>query len=324
MINYFILILISLVLTYIVRVIAIKKSIMDIPNDRSSHSVPTPRGGGIAIVLTWFLGLSYFFYCDKIDAKLFYALLSGIFLVIISFIDDIKNLSPKLRMTFQIISTVLALYFLGGLQRVDFGFFVFENVYILTPIVFIAIIWFINLFNFLDGIDGHEASEVIFICIAIFLLFSYSVSLILAAACIGFLFMNWQKAKIFMGDVGSTLLGFNVAVLAIYLQNEEVTSIVNILILSSLFWFDATFTLFRRWRNKEKLSEAHKKHAYQRIVQSGFSHQKTVLYSIMINLVLFGLTYFSVMNNEFVLGYLLIGVIFLWLVVKLVDKRKAF
>lgn len=321
---YSIILALSFVLTILVRKIAIKKAIMDIPNDRSSHTVPTPRGGGLAIVLTWFIGITYLFYIKEIDTSLFYALISGIFLVGISFVDDIKSQSPKRRMFFQILSSLLALYFLGGLEKIDFGFFVFENVYILTPIALVAIVWFINLFNFLDGIDGYEASEVIFICVAMFILFSNSAALILAAACLGFLFLNWQKAKIFMGDVGSTLLGFNIIVFTIYFQNTETSSIFNMLILSSVFWFDATYTLVRRYIVKDKLSEAHRKHGYQRIVQSGFSHQKTVLFSILINIAGFVLVYFSVLNEKYVFIFFIIDVLFLFIVMRFVNKRKAF
>jgi len=321
---YIIILLLSIVLTILVRKIAIKKAILDIPNERSSHSVPTPRGGGVAIAVTWFMGISYLFYTDEIDSSLFYALISGVFLVGISFIDDIKSQSPGRRMFFQILSSVLALYFLGGLEKIDLGFYVFENVYILTPIALVAIVWFINLFNFLDGIDGYEASEVIFICVALFFLFSSSAALVLAVACLGFLFLNWQKAKIFMGDVGSTLLGFNIIVFAIYFQNTETTSIFNVLILSSVFWFDATYTLFRRWKVGDTLSEAHKKHGYQRIVQSGFSHQKTVLFSIVINLIGFGLVYVSLLKPEFVLLFFAIDVLLLFLVMDFINKKKTF
>ena len=321
---YLVVLALSFVLTILVRKFAIKKAILDIPNERSSHSVPTPRGGGVAIAVTWFIGITYLFLKDEINPNLFYAFLSGIFLVGISFIDDIKSQSPKRRMFFQLLSSILALYFLGGMQKVDVGFFVFENVYLLTPLALVAMVWFINLFNFLDGIDGYEASEVIFICLALFFLFSSSAALVLAASCLGFLFLNWQKAKIFMGDVGSTLLGFNIIVFAIYFQNTETTSIFNLLILASVFWFDATYTLFRRWKVGDKLSEAHKKHAYQRIVQSGFSHQKTVLFSIAINLIGFGLVYLSILQPEFVLLFFGLDLFLLFLVMSFINKKKSF
>jgi Fuc2NAc and GlcNAc transferase len=321
---FIIVFVLSSILTFLVRKIAIKKSIVDIPNERSSHTIPTPRGGGVAIVISWFIGISYLFYNKEIESNLFYALISGIFLVGVSFVDDIRSLSPKLRFFFQLLSSVLALCFLGGLRQLDAGCFVIENAYILTPIALVGILWFINLFNFLDGIDGYEASEIIFICLALFVLFGDNTALILVLACFGFLLWNWQKAKIFMGDVGSTLLGFNIAVFAIYYQNEGVVSVANIMILSSVFWFDATLTLYRRWRNKEQLSVAHKKHAYQRIVQAGFSHQKTVLCSVLLNLIGFVLVYLSLQYSKYVLAFLFADVLILWVVVKMIDKKKKF
>ena len=271
----------SFILTYVIRYIAQKKSLIDIPNERSSHTIPTPRGGGLAIAITWFVGITYMSYKGYIQNNLYFALISGILLSIISFLDDIYNLKSFPRFIVQCAVAAIALYFIGGLKAIDLGFFIIENLYLLNLIAFIGIIWFINLFNFIDGIDGYAASESVFICVSIFFFVSDNVLLLLAIAVLGFLPWNWDTAKIFMGDIGSTLLGFSICVLFIYFHNTGQFSIVNSLILSSLFWFDATFTLFKRFINKEKLGQAHKKHAYQRIVQSGFSHQKTVLFAIL-------------------------------------------
>lgn len=127
-----------------------------------------------------------------------------------------------------------------------------------------------------------------------------------------------------MGDVGSTLLGYNIAIFAIYYQNTDKSSIIIWLILSSVFWFDATLTLFRRWRNKEKLSQAHKKHAYQRLVQSGWSHQKTVIAAIIINIFLFGMVFITVWNKQLLLPVFFVCILFLYVIVKFIDKKKAF
>ena len=319
-----ILLIVSYAITYFFRKIAIKKSILDLPNERSSHTIPTPRGGGLAIVITWYIGITFFLFCNKISTELYFAFLSGLILVIVSLTDDFINLSPIIRLFAQAASSALALYFLGGLQIIDFGIFKIESIWILTPIAFIAFIWFINLYNFLDGIDGYAALEAIFISISFFL-FTHDFNLIiLAVATLGFLIWNWQPAKIFMGDVGSTLLGFNFVVFAIYFQNSEKLSIIVILILTAVFWFDATLTLFRRWRNNEKLSVAHKKHAYQRIVQAGFSHQKTVFCSLIINVIGLIIVLITYHNILFLLFFFVIYLLFLYTIVKLIDKKKAF
>lgn len=324
MIFLFVIFISSFIITYLVKEFAIKKSIMDIPNDRSSHSVATPRGGGLAIAITWFAGITFLFFTNNIETNLYFALLSGILISIISFIDDIYNLSSTPRLIVQALCAGIALYFVGGLQKLDIGFYIIENKFILTALAFVGIIWFINLFNFIDGIDGYTASETIFVTVAFFILTGENTSLVLAFSALGFLFWNWQKAKIFMGDIGSTLLGFTIIILAIYYQNTNKVNLIYSLILTSVFWFDATHTLFKRFLNKEKLSQPHRKHFYQRIVQSGFSHQKTVLYAMFINLILFSLLYVTTINNKLILISFLINLLLLFIVSKLIDKRKPF
>ena len=316
--------LITLAITWLVRIYAIKKSIVDIPNERSSHTISTPRGGGIAIVLVWMAGLSYLFVKGEIETNLFLALSSGMVLFVISLIDDVIDLKPAIRMAAQSVSVATALYFIGGVQSIDFGFFVFNHVWINTFLAFIGLIWFINLFNFLDGIDGYASAETILISLAFFALFTDYFLLILVFSTLGFLVWNWQSAKIFMGDVGSTVLGFTLGLLALYYSQKYYISIFTLLIPSALFWFDASLTLFRRWRNNEKLSEAHKKHAYQRLVQSGWSHQKVVVYSIGVNLVLFALAYGAFVWPKFVMLFFGVALGLLYGITRWVDGRKAF
>ncbi|MFW5804568.1 MAG: glycosyl transferase, partial [bacterium] len=194
----------AFIFTWIIKKVAIKKAIMDIPNERSSHTIPTPRGGGLAIAITWFAVLIALFLLNKIEDTLFWALMSGFLLVIVGIIDDVKSISPKFRLIVQALSASVALYFLNGFQYFDIGFLVIDAKIILTILAFFGILWFINLFNFLDGIDGYISTEAIFICIAAYLLTRNVVLLFLSTSILGFLIWNWQKAKIFMGDVGST------------------------------------------------------------------------------------------------------------------------
>lgn len=314
----------SFVITGIVKNIAIRKAIMDIPNNRSSHTVPTPRGGGLAVAITWFVGLICFFLQGKLETKLFYALLSGLPLTLIGFADDIFNLKPGIRFLVQFACAALALFFLHGLWTVDCGPWTIDYGLFLTPFAFIAIIWSINLFNFLDGIDGYIGTEIVFIGVSVYLLSGDWTGLLLATATAGFLLWNWPKAKIFMGDVGSTLLGFTVAVLAIYHQNRLSLSIPVWLILTSVFWYDATITLFRRIRNKEKLSVAHRKHAYQRIVQAGLNHQQTTLWELVLNTVGFGFAWLAQTFKSYNLVFLAADVFVLYLVMRWIDQKKPF
>lgn len=298
----------------------IKKLLVATVNERSSHTVPTPHGGGIALSITWFIGLIYLYLINEIEPSLFYALLVGIIISIVSFLDDLFELSAKLRLVIQSIVAILGLYFLGGFDTLTFGLFdisfgLFTNIF-----AFFMIVWFINLTNFIDGINGYVGSEFVFLSLAGFLFFSDAHFLVLGVAVLGFLFWNYNKAKIFMGDVGSTLLGYNVAIFTLYYANQEAINLWIWIILFGLLWFDATMTLFRRKVNGEKLSQAHKKHAYQRLTQAGWSHFKVTNYAIGLNLILFGIIYF--VSNIFIA--FLITLIVLYLAMKFVDKKKGF
>ncbi|RLD52577.1 MAG: glycosyl transferase [Bacteroidetes bacterium] len=314
----------SFVLTFVVKKYAKRMSIIDIPNDRSSHTVPTPRGGGLAIVIAWFAGIFFLFFVDLIETDLFYALLGAVPLMVVGIIDDSVDVKPIIRILIQSFSTIWALWFLGGLPEIDFGFYSFSNIYINNILIFFVILWFINLFNFIDGIDGYLASGVLLFSIALFVITNNIIPLISAATVAGFLIWNWHPAKIFMGDVGSTVLGYNFIVLAVYFQNSENISFVIPIILSSVFWFDATFTLFRRFLNKEKLNRPHKKHAYQRLTQAGFSHQKVVILFIFVNVIIIGIAYFSYLHSKYILVSFFSVIFLLFIITKLIDRKKPF
>lgn len=317
---YIVLFLLSFILTYFIKEYAIKKSLVATVNERSSHTVPTPHGGGIALAITWFIGLIYIYFIGEVEPRLFYALLIGVIISIVSFFDDIYELSPKIRLIAQTIVAIGGLYFLGGFSSLTFGIFDIQNYVVTNIFAFFMIVWFINLYNFLDGINGYAGSEAVFLALAGFVLFGGNHFLILAVSVLGFLYWNWNKAKIFMGDVGSTLLGYNIAIFTIYYANQEATNFWIWIILFGVYWFDATLTLIRRKLNKEKLSQAHKKHAYQRLTQSGWSHYKVTNYLIGLNLLLFAIVYF--ITNVFVA--FVIALIILVLSMKFVDSKKRF
>lgn len=317
---YIILLITSLFLTYFIKNYMIKKSLVASVNERSSHTTPTPHGGGIALAITWFVGLFYLYFTSEIESNLFYALICGSIISIVSFFDDIYELSPKVRLIAQAIVAIGGLYFLGGFETLTFGIFDIENPILTNIFAFFMIIWFINLYNFLDGINGYAGSEAVFLALAGFGLFGGNHFLVLSVAVLGFLYWNWNRAKIFMGDVGSTLLGYNIAIFTIYYANQEPTNFWIWIILFGVYWFDATLTLMRRKLNKEKLSQAHKKHGYQRLTQAGWSHYKVTNYSIGLNLVLFSIVYF--ISNVFLA--FVVALIILALSMKFVDSKKRF
>ena len=224
---YLILFLISFSLTYFIKNYMIKKSLVATVNERSSHTVPTPHGGGIALVITWFIGLMYLYFIGEISSNLFYALLFGAVISIVSFFDDIYELSPKIRLIAQSIVAIGGLYFLGGFETLTFGIFDIQNPIFTNIFAFFMIIWFINLYNFLDGINGYAGSEAVFLALAGFVLFGGNHFLVLAVAVLGFLYWNWNKAKIFMGDVGSLALGGILGTVATITKQEFLLVIVG-------------------------------------------------------------------------------------------------
>jgi Fuc2NAc and GlcNAc transferase len=314
----------SFLITFFIRRYAVMNKLTVTPNERSLHDIPTPKGGGIAIVLTWYTGLVLLYFLGIIERNLFFALLSGILLAAVSFVDDLRGLRPIFRLIVQFLTAILAFIFLHGLRPLVMPEININYNYLVYPVAIIGMVWFINLFNFMDGVDGFASLEAIIIC-AVFFVFTWSLATILLIACItGFLYWNWPKASIFMGDVGSTQLGFILVVFGIYYHNMYEFSILNWIMLTSPFWFDATLTLFRRWRNGEKLSEAHRKHVYQRIVQAGFSHERVNVYLLYINVFIIALI---ILYREFKIlqvPLFALSLIFFYLIAKQVDKKVPF
>jgi Fuc2NAc and GlcNAc transferase len=305
---------------YFYREWALKKSIIDLPNERSSHLSPTPRGGGIGIVITFYLVIIYLFLQQEISRKLFFALLPGIGIALLGFIDDKISLSPKLRFTGQVFLSAVALYFLGGFS----GYFLKDLGVVWFLIGLLGFVWFINLFNFLDGSDGYASMEAISVSLIMWFFTGSDILLYLCFSVIGFLIWNWPKAKIFMGDVGSTTLGFILIVLGVYMHNIHCLDFLFWLLMTSLFWFDATATLIRRFLNRENLSEAHKKHIYQRAIQGGLSHLQVLLAGLAVNGILFVV---AIMIEKsiisFLLGYFL-TICILIIILKRVDRIFPF
>jgi Fuc2NAc and GlcNAc transferase len=314
----------SFVLTYIIRQIALKNQIFSIPNERSLHAVPTPFGGGLAITITWYIGITLFYFDNLIERELYFALLSGSIIAVISLVDDFINIKPIIRLIIHFITAIIAFSFLNGLRPLIIPGFELNYNILIYPFVIVGIVWFINLFNFMDGVDGFAASEAITLCLVIYFLSGNMINLLLISCISGFLFWNWPKAKIFMGDIGSTQLGFILIILGIYFHNSFQFSILNWIMLSSPFWFDATLTLFRRWRNGEKLSQAHRKHVYQRIVQYGFSHLKVNISLFLINLFVFIIILIYREFKFLQIPLFLITLISFYLITIEVDRRVPF
>ena len=276
-----------------VRLYALDR-LLDVPNERSSHSVPTPRGGGLAIAFTALGGIILAAVLHWVDWNLTIALVGGgAIIAAIGWIDDHRSLPALTRFAVQFISAGWAIYWLGGLPSLSIGSATLHMGVVGSILGVIGIVWAINLYNFVDGIDGLAAGEAIstgviggLILLAMGQTGLATVSLIIAAANAGFLPLNWAPARLFMGDVGSGMLGYLFAVLAIASENSGAMPLLLWVLLLGAFVFDATVTLCRRIAHGERWYHAHHSHAYQRMVQAGKSHAQVSSTILVINLVL--------------------------------------
>jgi len=315
----------SLLLTGVIKKWAVRFNVVSEPSNRGLHTTATPRGGGLAFVIIWYIGIFILHLLGVLDKHLFLALVSGIILGLVSLLDDIFAIKPVLRLLVHFIVAIAAFYFLGGLRKpIALGVDILSTPYITYPLAIIGMVWFINLYNFMDGADGFASLEAIIVGAVLFVFTNSYELLLLVSVVLGFLFWNWPKAKIFMGDVGSTQLGFILVVLGIHYHNTLDFSIFNWLMITAPFWFDATLTLFRRWRNNEKLSQPHRKHAYQRFVRAGYSHLVLDMALIGINLIIFLLILLYRKWDFLKLPVYIISLFFLYLLTRKVDKLTPF
>lgn len=285
--------LLAVVGTWLQRNRALRRGMLDFPNERSSHTIPTPRSGGLAIVFATMLGFLVLVRLDMLDDKVFRALSGGgCAIAVVGYLDDRFGLSPLLRLIVHVGAGSWVLFSLGGLASLSVGGLPLDLGWAGNVLAVIAIVWVINLFNFMDGIDGIAASEAIFVVLGAALVALAGpattgfrpAALIFAASCAGFLVWNWSPAKIFMGDAGSGFLGFTVAALALAAARTMPIAVVVFLILGGVFFVDATTTLVRRMLRGEHFYQAHRIHAYQWLARELGSHSRVVLGVIAVNI----------------------------------------
>jgi len=265
--------------------------IMDHPNARSSHASPVPRSGGIAIVGTFLAGiLAIYLFGDQaqIAQKYFFGfVISALCIAFISFYDDITSQSHIVRLSAQTAAVVVVLAFGMAVDELSLPWLGAIRLGWLGYVIsFIWIVGLTNAYNFMDGMDGLAAGVAVIAC-AFFAyitfqqgsLFVYIASYTLLAGALGFLIFNLPPARIFMGDVGSAFLGFVLAVMAIVAvrYDQSHTSFLVMPLLLFNFIYDTAFTFFRRLRNGEKITEAHRTHLYQLCNRFGWSHAQVSL-----------------------------------------------
>ncbi|MCC8365025.1 glycosyltransferase family 4 protein [Xenorhabdus sp. PB61.4] len=287
--------IIAYILTWLLRGYAIRNNVFDIPVHRSSHSTPTPRGGGIAIVITLltFMSIGYFSLLISRDVMLALAI-PGLITAVIGFLDDHGHIDARLRLLFHFLAAGSGLYFIGGFPTI-----VVAGYSINIPVVSIIfgmlfLVWMLNLYNFMDGINGIAGIEAVSFGALSLLVISLSnpalldqdlslCLLILAGASLGFLVWNFPAARIFMGDAGSGFLGIVIGLLLLIASQADHRLFFAELILLGVFVIDSTVTLLRRVAHRHKPFEAHASHCYQILSRHYQSHTKVTTGVIAIN-----------------------------------------
>ncbi len=261
----------SWVFTRSVRHYALARNIMDHPNHRSSHVMPTPRGGGLAFVAVFILSIPFVAHYGFITWAGSLALMgAGLFIALLGFLDDHSPIAARWRFLGHFLASLLAVHWLGGMPSMIVFTYVLPANGLMDGLAVLYLIWLLNLYNFMDGIDGIAGIEAVTVCLSIAGVYWLSgasglmaLPLILAASVGGFLFWNLPPARIFMGDVGSGCLGFMLGVLSIQAAGINRAYFWSWLILLGVFIVDATVTLFSRLLQGDKIYEAHRSHAYQ-------------------------------------------------------------
>lgn len=282
----------SVLATGAIRQYALKRQVLDMPNERSSHEVPIPRGGGGSIVASSFAGMLVLYVLGDVDSAIVGALIgAGTVVASVGFLDDHRPVQARWRLPVHFAAACWAVWGLDGMPPVAFLGDPVNLGLVGDGLAVVALVWLLNLFNFMDGIDGIAGVETVTTCVGSVLLFAlgsvdsreWIMPAVLGMATVGFLVWNFPTAKIFMGDVGSGFLGLVLGILALRGASVSPASFWSWAILLGVFIVDATVTLLRRLERHEKLYEAHRSHAYQHAASHAGSHRVVTMAVAAIN-----------------------------------------
>ncbi|MEJ5038290.1 glycosyltransferase family 4 protein [Acinetobacter johnsonii] len=313
--------MLTLVLTGYMRAYALKKNIIDNPNERSSHSVPTPRGGGVAVVCSYLVALAVLMYSQQMTVHIGLTIMAaGFAIALLGFLDDHGHINSMLRLAIHFLVAIAVVISLGGFGSVN----VFGEVqlgFLANIIAVLFLVWLLNLYNFMDGINGIASVEAITVTVSMATLYYllnislHSDVLWLLGACVfGFLLWNFPKAKIFMGDACSGFLGLVLGILALIALKENVALFCAWIICLGVFIVDATYTLIKRVFNGHKMYDAHRSHSYQILSRKWNSHTPVTLVVAAINILwLFPIAYLTA-SQSFVYPELAVLVAYLPLI----------
>lgn len=269
------------------------------PNHRSSHVRPTPSGGGLGVVLSGVLtGFCLVWYSNWNWVLGAVVLAVSCVLAGVGFMDDIKHIRASYRLGVQLAVSAAILFSMGGMPEIERFTAAYSSRIFLYAFLLVVILWWINLYNFMDGIDGLAGSQAVFMLVSGATLLAWlnpAVTshpmwmwmLCIAGATLGFLFLNWTPAKIFMGDVGSVYLALmilSLALMSIRYQWISVSMGLSVwVILGAIFVVDATVTLLVRMCKGQRWYEAHRSHVYQRLSRRLDGHGPATMLYVAVN-----------------------------------------
>jgi Fuc2NAc and GlcNAc transferase len=271
--------------------------LLDTPVARSAHVAPKPLGGGAALAAPYFLCVIWFVASAAISESAL-AYLGCLFIVVLGFSDDRWQLSSKVRLPVQFIVSLAAVRAIG-VDSVDFGFFSLSEPLTLSLLAVLSLVWLCNLTNFMDGIDGIAASQLLVTSLSCVVLLVgldaaadesgehdvvLTLSVVLAASAAGFLLWNWSPASLFMGDAGSGFIGFALGLLALESLVTQRMAVWSWVLLLGVFIADTAVTLLVRIIRGERWYEGHSQHAYQILSRRLNSHPRVVGGVILINI----------------------------------------
>jgi UDP-N-acetylmuramyl pentapeptide phosphotransferase/UDP-N-acetylglucosamine-1-phosphate transferase len=274
-----------------------RAAVLDRPNERSLHEAPTPRGGGLAVVAAILVAWLALVIAGLAPSRLLLVVVGAVLIAAVSWLDDLRGLPPSMRLLAQLVAVGVGMLALMPAGPAFQGWLMPALETIAAVLLWL---WFVNLFNFMDGIDGLAGGEAASVAIGLLMFAGFGVGRdpglvalagVVAAAALGFLVWNWAPARIFLGDVGSVPLGYLLGFLLLGLAARGMWKIA--LILPLYFLADATLTLLRRLARLERVWQAHRQHFYQRAVQGGLGHAGVVRRVIAANFILVGCAWAS-------------------------------
>jgi Fuc2NAc and GlcNAc transferase len=283
--------LLSVAGTGLVRRWALRRGLLDVPGERSSHRLPVPRGGGLAVAVVSLAAIVALHQLGFASHTIVLPLvIGGLAVAAIGLIDDVRTVRVPVRLLVHAFAASAAVYWLGGIPPLQIGSSVIDLGWWGDVLGVVGVMWAINLFNFIDGIDGIAGSQAAFITLSSAALGAMSgtwgdlplLAAVIGAASLGFLVWNWPPAKIFLGDVGSGYLGFTIAVLMIAASAHDPVALFAWLILGAACICDATATLIRRALRGENVFRAHRTHVYQLLAQRWGRHARVSGFFLLI------------------------------------------